>query len=187
VSDRHDFLAGFRDPLDILDDPSLAVVEAVAAVFRDVPPPDGFETVLAERLDVLARSSEARLRMRVARRVGLPYSEVMARWSTEDLAAELAWDALESAEQWARCPNCGIDPGDVLDPDDLRPLEAGRWKLYLNSCHVCAELSAAQRALEATTGIADGTTWRLVPRDAGDPWIDDGGLLGPDDDDGDDW
>jgi rubredoxin len=170
---------GFRDPDDVIGRVG-STPEELLAGFRPIPAPEEFEGHVARRLELLQRSDLAQLRMTVARRVGLPYSEVMDRWSLEDLAAELAWDLIEAGKHWDRCPGCGTVRGDVLDPDSFMPLDNGRWKLYLDTCHVCGELERANKDLEAESGVAPGTRWRLMPRADGDPWRDDGDVLGGD-------
>lgn len=172
--DPDELLAGFRAPTDFLPPAAFDRARDLLAGFREVLPPEHVDEVGAF-VDHLERLLDARLRMVVARRVGLPYSEVTERWSHADLIAELAWDMMESADRWDRCPGCGTKNDEVVD-DVGRIRDDSLWKLYLDSCTTCGEMDRAQREL-AKVRVVPGTSWRLKPRQAGEPWLDDGGIL----------
>lgn len=181
MRDPDELLAGFHHPLEHLPR-EFGLARDMLAGFRDVLPPQSVDEV-GETVSLFERSLDARVRMMVARRVGLPFSEVTERWTHADLIAELAWDTMEAAERWARCPRCGTKAAEVVGPDGLVSDES-LWKLYLDTCAVCGEMERAEKDL-GKAHVEPGTAWRLVPRKRGDPWRDDGGLLDPDDDWGD--
>lgn len=174
----------WRHPLDILHgwgpEAAQGLLEAfrapggVLAGFRVPEIPAAVDEVGAY-VDHFGRLLDSRIRMMIARRAGLPYSEVCARWSHDDLIAELAWDVMESADRWERCDRCGTKHSEVAD-DLGRPSDDSIWKLYLDTCVTCGELERAEAEL-AKVKVEPGTRWRLMPRQPGDPWRDDGGIL----------
>lgn len=173
MRDPDELLTGFHSPLDHLPR-EFGLARDLLAGFRADLPPQHVDEV-GEMVNLFERLLDSRLRMMVARRVGLPYSEVLERWSHDDLVAELAWDTMEAAERWARCPRCGVKPSEVLD-EWGRPADDSLWKLYLDTCLVCGEMEKADRDLRSSR-VEPGTAWRLMPRKPGDPWRDDGGIL----------
>lgn len=182
MRDPDELLAGFHHPLEHLPR-EFVLARDMLAGFREVLPPQSVDEV-GETISLFERLLDARLRMMVARRVGLPFSEVTKRWTHEDLIAELAWDAMEAAERWARCPRCGTKADEVVD-DDGRISDSSLWKLYLDTCAVCGEMERAQKVLDKGD-YEPGTSWRVKPRAPGDPWWDDGGLTDDVDEDQDD-
>jgi hypothetical protein len=173
VRDPDEVLAGFHHVAEFLPR-EFGLARDLLAGFRAVIPPQSVDEV-GETVSLFERSLDARLRMMVARRVGLPFSEVTKRWSHEDLIAELAWDAMEAAERWARCPRCGVKPDEVMD-EWGRPADDSIWKLYLDTCLACGEMERANKDLDKVK-VEPGTSWRLMPRKRGDPWRDDGDIL----------
>lgn len=142
------------DPMDVSDAGLRRVIERWLVAFEQIP--------------------ETRVRMAVARRAGIPYSEAMERWADpEDLAAEVAWDARLAAQDLRRCQRCGTDPDDVLDPDTKRPLPNGRLRIELDDCWMCQQLAHERKMLTDTQREA-GTDLRIVPRLPGEPFVNAG-------------
>lgn len=82
---------------------------------------------------------ELRLIMDIAHRVGLPASEVQARWSGWDLALEVAYSALKLEAEIRTCPGCGIDPATMLDRHGRNLGKDPAWRLQVQHCDFCAE------------------------------------------------
>lgn len=182
MRDPDELLAGFHHPLEHLPR-EFGLARDMLAGFRSVIPPQSVDEV-GDTISLFERSLDARVRMMVARRVGLPFSEVTERWAHEDLIAELAWDTMEAAERWARCPRCGTKPDEVVD-EFGGISDTSVWKMYLDTCLVCGEMERGEKIVREGD-YERGTYWRLKPRQAGDPWWDDGGLTTDDDDEDDD-
>jgi hypothetical protein len=132
----------------------------------------GIEPEVAAFKQALESEGSHRLIMRIARRSNLPFSEVRDRWSTEDLAAELAQDILAVEDQADRCPNCHVHPKEVLD-ENYRELERGMWKWVLHTCWFCDVGRRAERDLSEEEQKA-GASYRVAHRAPGDPLKDDG-------------
>lgn len=104
-------------------------------------------TALAEALrdqieraaELFALNPEFALRMRIARRSGLPFSEVAARWSMEDLAMEAGWDQFLMMDRLERCPDCGVKPSEQLTPGGRKMGEHPAWRLEVSRCAWCDE------------------------------------------------
>lgn len=132
----------------------------------------GLEPRVADKIDLISRSKEVRLIMRMARNAGVPYSVARERWSDpDDIAMEIAYDAIDAAEQIAKCPSCGVDPAEVLDPDTLRELEHGLWKLYETDCWFCGELNRANDDIDESERKR-GRMIVIRPRAPGEPFRD---------------
>lgn len=122
----------------------------------------GLDGRVAYWADIFQRSPEHRLVMRLARDAHIPYSEAQHRWrDAEDLAAEIAFNALEAAEHEARCPKCGVTPDDMYG-EDGRELKEPRWKFATHNCRVCKTIASLQEDLGENGEI------RLMHRDLGD-------------------
>lgn len=132
----------------------------------------GLEGSVAEWAELMASSPQHRALMVIARRAGIPFSEAEYRWrDPEDLAAELAFDAYESAERLASCPNCGVKHEDMVD-ERGRPLKRGRWKFVQFSCFTCRTMKELRKGLETEKGEGS-TDYRLMPRADGDELLED--------------
>lgn len=132
---------------------------------------------VAEKVDLLGRSTEARMLSEVARAAGIPRSVAAERWSNpDDVAWEFALRIVEAAEEMARCPTCGVNPDDVIEPDPPhRPLDGGRWKLYVGNCHICERRAALETGRDHEEDRRAGTFITLRPRaEWGEPVIDEG-------------
>lgn len=133
--------------------------------------PPGLEHDVDRYVDLFSRSYEDRLRMTLARAAGISYSEAMERWGDpEDLAAELAWEAIHAADAMERHPPCGVKPSEVLDPETFRPIDNPTVKLEKSGCWVCERL-AALRAELSEDERAKGVDWFVKPRRPGEPFI----------------
>lgn len=132
----------------------------------------GLEPRIEEKIDLISRSKETRLVMRLARKAGISYSEARDRWRLpDDLAMEFAFDAIEAAETLTRCPDCNVDPADVLDPDTNKPLDKGLWKIYETFCWFCGELARARKNIDEDDQL-QGRQIRPMPRGPGEPFRD---------------
>lgn len=136
------------------------------------------EALIAYWVDLFRRDPNSRHIMAIARRVGAPFSEVADRWDDpHDLAAELAWDTLEQLDLAARCPQCGVAPGELFD-ETGREVESPAWRFSIETCRVCdtkAEFDERlRRRIDAgNLPFAKGARVVLKPREAGDPVADD--------------
>ena len=130
----------------------------------------GFEGLAVEALALLFSSRTARLRGRIAHEKGLPYSEVRERWSDEDLAMSMAFVAWEAGEKAKRCPECGVDPAEVQDPDTHRILDHGAWRISVEDCWFCAQLRRAEDAVTPELR-KEGFRVRTLPRDWDDEFL----------------
>lgn len=109
--------------------------------------------------------------MRTARRAGISFSEAAYRWDTDDLVAELAWDALLYEEAERRCPN-GHDPNDVEDvshPKGRRPLRNGRLRVAKEACFTCQSIASVEKDMSEAERN-QGAYVRLRPRKPGEPF-----------------
>lgn len=130
----------------------------VELVKAGVPPDEvaafcGSAGEISGEVDYLARSFEYRLQMTIARRAGLPLSEVMDRWTREDLIAEIAFTTWETVERSKSCVECGVPPDDILDrtdPDRVRELGQPRLKLVRYTCWACRVRAGAESELSKT-------------------------------------
>jgi hypothetical protein len=134
----------------------------------------GFEGLAMEALATLTVSNKARIRARIAHEKGLPYSEVMDRWSDEDLAMSVGWVAWEAGEKAKRCPECGVDPDEVQDPDTHRALAHGAWRISVEDCWFCAQLHRAEETVTPELR-KDGFRVRVLPRSWDDPFLTEAG------------
>lgn len=174
----------WRHPLEILAGFDVEAARRLLEAFRgpwdhmagfQVPPRAEAVDEVGKYVGLFGRVIDSRVRMMIARRVGLPYSEVLERWSHDDLMAELAWDTMEAADRWERCQSCGTKRDEVAD-EFGRIRDDSLWKLYLDTCVVCGDRERADGEL-AKVKVEPGTRWLLKPRKPGDPWRDDGGIL----------
>lgn len=131
----------------------------------------GFPAEVERQLELVSRSPLVRFRALLADEYHRPYSEVRDGWSVEDLAmvaAVRAWKAIEDAK---RCPNCGVDPAEVQDPDTKRPLAAGQHRIVIDDCWFCAQLKRARESISAEME-KDGFRVRVLPRDPADEFME---------------
>lgn len=164
----------------IEDGPPEFVAAQIGALLASGKTPEelaklGVQIAIIDRIDHIRRSSTVRARMEVARRAGLPYSEVLDRWNDDDLAMEVALDAVKAEDHERHCPNCGIDPSTVLDlsdPDDVQQLENGYWKLRQTGCFTCQQIAWLSREFLDDDERRDGVRWELARRSPGEPWIE---------------
>ena len=113
---------------------------------------------------------------RIVERTGKRYGEVVASYTDEDLAFEVAREIVAAEDRADTCPKCGTKPEEVFDlsdPGRIRPLERGKWKWLLHSCGFCQRGHTAEQSLSEDDRKL-GTTYRVAWREPGDPDIDDG-------------
>lgn len=153
-----------------LEDPSIRAL--LGGYLRDAMDRSGLglDPEIGALVDLFRRDAQSRALMAIARRAGCTFGEARRRWADpEDLAAEIAWDAIAAAHHWAACPSCGLDPADLLDPETKRRLSQGRWKLQQFTCEYCAMRAAALAGRDKDDTTSD---YRWVPRAPGDPLLD---------------
>lgn len=102
---------------------------------------------LVDALDEVRQLRDSRQKAEIARRVGLPFSEVEARWSSRDLAMERAVEALQAEEAAERCPSCGMRHEDVTDPATGRLRADVRAKVEEMHCPMCERLQQTEDQL----------------------------------------
>lgn len=108
---------------------------------------DPLAALVASYVDLFDRDPESRVVMAAARRAGIPLSVARIRWqSVDDIAAEIAWDQMETVARFRRCPECGVDPDDMLD-DRGRPLEQPLWQVVGYDCLTCEMVAGATARL----------------------------------------
>ena len=133
--------------------------------------PLGPEYIAALRV-AFETDPEARLIMQVARRAGLPFSEVSERWSRRDLAYEVAWQAHEVETESRRCPGCGIDPEDMLKENGRDLGDQFLWRLEVRHCPFCEERAEAAARLSGGDYQRPPPHVYYRPRQPGEPFID---------------
>lgn len=131
--------------------------------------------------NLIEGNPEVGLRMAVARRVGLPFSEVAERWSMTDLAYELAWDRREVDNARHRCPGCGIDSRDQLTESGPRGRlgENPAWRLEVRQCPWCEERDELQAKLAKEQYKRPPPSVHYIPALPGEPFFDEGQIPRP--------
>jgi hypothetical protein len=128
---------------------------------------DPLEHLVAGWVDLFYRDPESRVIMAAARRAGIPLSHARLLWqSLDDIAAEIAWDSIDAIHQFHRCPQCGVDPDDMLD-ERGRPLHEPRWQVTGYDCLACEMIDGATAKLSDEERKT--RRYRLVPRPPGEP------------------
>lgn len=103
-------------------------------------PEDVLSLANIERLmDLADGSAEVGLRLSIARRADLPFSEVCDRWTVEDLAWDLAASRMEAADREKRCPSCGVRPDEQLGPGGRHLADNFAMRLDVRHCAFCAD------------------------------------------------
>lgn len=102
------------------------------------------ERKLEGRINVIHTQLDVRLRMKIARRVGLPLSEVMSRWTDDDVLWEMAQDLIEVETNRNRCRNCGVDPAEQLNISGRGLGRDFMWKMEVLDCEWCREMAEVQ-------------------------------------------
>lgn len=115
--------------------------EALIDLDGEEPPADGFftEERIARLLDLFDVDLEFEVRMSIARRCHLPFSEVAERWTLNDLAMELAWDRRLMLDHIERCPDCGVKPSEQLKPGGRVMGTHTAWRIEVKHCLWCEE------------------------------------------------
>jgi len=127
--------------------------------------------LVSQKIELIQNSPNVALRMKIARRAELPFSEVSDRWSDDDLLMERAQDFLDFERHMDQCPKCGTDPNDILG-DDGRVMDGGPIQVYTTNCPVCPEVAKIEKDMSETDRDA-GKYVRLRPRPPGAPFVDD--------------
>lgn len=160
-----------------------AVDGAPLAEIQESASPVGPPAALApERIEhlvhLLDTNPEAALRAQIAHRANLPFSEVVERWSMEDLAWELAITRKEIDRVRHRCPSCGIDPRDQLTPWG-RLGENPSYRLEVRRCPFCEEQAELQAKLNKEPYKRSPPSVYYVPAEPGEPFLDEGQIPTP--------
>lgn len=153
-----------------------AIDEAPLGALQEEPspvgPPTAFDPARIEHLvHLLDTNPEAALRASIARRANLPFSEVVERWSMEDLAWEVAINRREVDQARHRCPSCGIDSRDQLTPYG-RLGKNPAYRLEVRRCPWCEERDEMQAKLAKEKYTRAPPVVYYVPAEPGEPFLD---------------
>lgn len=142
------------------------------------PPPALTSEFIGHLGRLLETNPEAALRMQIARRANLPFSEVVERWSMEDLAWEYASARQDVDNARHRCPGCGIDSRDQLTHLGQRAKlgDNPAWRLEVRSCPWCEERDETQAKLAGETYKRPPPQVHYVPALPGEPFFDDSSI-----------
>lgn len=154
-------------------DPEIA--DRVADLLAELGAPASMADEVNRWVERFRHDPEAKLRKRLAREAGIPYSAALARWADpDDLAAELADAALRAEDHAERCQSCGTRPDEWLDRSVEgwpRPVDNPPWKFYLWDCYACDMLYELNQGL-TSEDRERGQRWTIKPRDQFDPTVD---------------
>jgi hypothetical protein len=130
------------------------------------------EEVIRHYAFLLRTSPEHAQFMALARRAEIPLSEAMRRWSRDDLAWEMALDEVRLDDSIERCPECGVNPADQLQPGrrllGLHPA----MRLDIRKCDFCDEADELQKAQTPSRSGGVTAKVRYVPRRGDEPFFD---------------
>lgn len=144
---------------------------------QEEPSPVGPPEALSpERIEhytrLLDTNVEFATRAAIAHRANLPFSEVVERWTLDDLAIEAALARRDIDSARHRCQGCGIDSRDQLTPGG-RLGDNPVWRLDVYRCPWCEERDELQAKVAKERYTRAPPQVRYIPALPGEPFFDD--------------